>query len=142
MNSLRNSVRLIGRVGASPEIKQAGSSQVASVALATTETYKDKDGNKVNDTQWHSLSIWGKPAENFAKYVKKGDEVAIEGRLVNRNWTDKDGVKRYKTEILVTEFLMIGGKRDAAPSPEANESVPNHGPYGNGSSDASDDLPF
>lgn len=111
MNTLRNKVQLIGNLGQNPEVKELnGGKKVAKFSLATNETYKNKAGEKVTDTQWHNLVAWGKTAEIIEKYLKKGSEVAVEGKLLNRNYTDKEGVKRHVTEIQVSELLMLGGK--------------------------------
>lgn len=111
MNALRNKVQLIGNLGADPEIKNFdGGKKLVRLSIATNETYKNAKGEKVNDTQWHNVIAWGKNAEVIGKYLKKGSEVAVEGKLVNRNYTGKDGVKRYSTEIQVNEFLLLGKK--------------------------------
>ena len=111
MNTLRNKVQLIGNLGQNPEVKELnGGKKVAKFSLATNETYRNKAGEKVTDTQWHNLVAWGKTAEIIEKYLKKGSEVAIEGKLLNRNYTDKEGVKRYVTEIQVSDLLMLGKK--------------------------------
>ena len=111
MNTLRNKVQLIGNLGQNPEVKELnGGKKVAKFSLATNETYRNKAGEKVTDTQWHNLVAWGKTAEIIEKYLKKGSEVAVEGKLLNRNYTDKEGVKRYVAEIQVSELLMLGGK--------------------------------
>ncbi len=113
MNNLRNSVRLIGNLGMNPEVKEIGKDKkVAKFSLATKEVYKNEDGEKVSETQWHNLIAWGSQAKIAEKYLKKGNEIAIEGKLTSRNYTDKDGVKRYVTEIVVNEILMIGSKKD------------------------------
>lgn len=111
MNTLRNKVQLIGNLGQNPEVKELnGGKKVAKFSLATNETYRNKAGEKVTDTQWHNLVAWGKTADIIGKYLKKGSEVAVEGKLLNRSWTDKEGVKRYTTEIQVSDLLMLGGK--------------------------------
>jgi single-strand DNA-binding protein len=111
MNSLRNSVRLVGNLGADPEVKSFDNNkQMARFSLATTESYKNDKGEKVKETQWHNLVVWGTQAKFAGDYLKKGDEVAVEGRLTNRNWTDKEGNKRYMTEIVVNDFLKLGAK--------------------------------
>lgn len=111
MNTLRNKVQLIGNLGQNPEVKELnGGKKVAKFSLATNETYRNKAGEKITDTQWHNLVAWGKTAEIIEKYLKKGSEVAVEGKLLNRHYTDKEGVKRYVTEIQVSELLMLGGK--------------------------------
>ena len=111
MNALRNKVQLIGNLGNNPEVKSFdGGKKLAKMSIATNESYKNAKGEMVKETQWHNLIAWGKTAEIIEKHLKKGSEVAIEGKLINRNYTDKDGVKRYFTEIEVNELLMLGGK--------------------------------
>ena len=112
MNTLRNKVQLIGNLGQNPEVKELnGGKKVAKFSLATNETYRNKEGEKVTDTQWHNLVAWGKTADIIEKYLKEGSEIAVEGKLLNRNYTDKEGVKRYVTEIQVSDLLMLGGKK-------------------------------
>ena len=113
MNNLRNSVRLIGNLGMDPEVKEVGNNKkIATFSLATREVYKNEDGEKVTETQWHNLVAWGNQATLAEKYLKKGNEIAIEGKLTGRSYNDKEGVKRYITEIVVHEILMIGSKKD------------------------------
>ena len=113
MNNLRNSVRLIGNLGMNPEVKELGNNKkLAKFSIATTETYKNDEGEKVSDTQWHNVIAWGNQAKFAEKYMKKGNEIAIEGKLTSRSYSDKDGVKRYITEIVASEILMIGSKKD------------------------------
>ena len=113
MNTLKNSVQLIGNLGKDPQVKHLESGKVvANFSIATSETYKDKDGNKVEDTQWHNLKAWGRTAEVAEKYLKKGSKIAIEGKLVHNNYDDKDGNKRYFTEVVINELLMLGDKRE------------------------------
>ena len=110
---MRNKVTLIGNLGQNPEVKELdGGKKLAKFSLATNETYRNKAGEKVTDTQWHNLTVWGKTADIVEKYLKKGSEVAVEGKLLNRNYTDKEGVKRYVTEVQVSELVLLGGKRD------------------------------
>lgn len=111
MNALRNKVQLIGNLGMEPEIKTLESGKkLAKMSIATNESYKNSKGELIKETQWHNLIAWGKTAEIIEKYLKKGNEVAIEGKLVHRDYTDKEGQKRYVTEIEVNELLMLGGK--------------------------------
>jgi len=111
MNTLRNKVQLIGNLGKDPEIVNLESGKtLAKFSIATNESYKNAKGEKITDTQWHNIVAWGKTAEIVEKYVTKGKEVAIEGKLTTRTWDDKDGVKRYTTEIVCNELLMLGGK--------------------------------
>lgn len=114
MNTLRNKVQLIGKLGIDPEVKNIeGGRKLAKFSMATNEIYRNAKGEKVEETQWHRLIAWGKVAEIAEKYLAKGTEVAIEGKLVNNNYTDKDGNKRYSTEIVVQELLLIGAKATA-----------------------------
>ncbi|MDB4752179.1 single-stranded DNA-binding protein [Winogradskyella sp.] len=109
MNTLRNKVQLIGNLGNDPEIINLESGKtLAKFAIATNESYKNAQGEKVTDTQWHNIVAWGKTAEIVEKYVGKGKEVAIEGKLTTRSWEDKDGMKRYTTEVVCNELLMLG----------------------------------
>lgn len=111
MSNLRNSVRLIGFLGNAPEVKELSKTKkVARMSIATNDSYKNEKGEKVEETQWHSLVLWDKQADIAAKYLNKGSEVAIEGKLVSRNYTDKEGIKRYITEIIVSEMVMLGKK--------------------------------
>jgi len=112
MKTLRNKVQLIGNLGADPEVKELPEGKtVARLSLATSDTYKKASGEKVTETQWHNLVAWGKTAEIAGKYLKKGNRVAIEGRLVNRTYDDKKGIKRYITEIVINDLLMLGEKK-------------------------------
>ncbi|PJA10008.1 MAG: single-stranded DNA-binding protein [Flavobacteriales bacterium CG_4_10_14_0_2_um_filter_32_8] len=112
MNSLRNKVQLIGHLGNNPEIVNLEKgNKLAKFSIATNESYKNSKGETIKETQWHNLIAWGKTAEIIEKYLQKGNEVAIEGKLVNKNYDDKDGNKRYVTEIVVNELLMLGGKK-------------------------------
>lgn len=111
MNSIRNRVLLIGRLGAQPETKiLAGGQSMTRFNLATTENYRNNKGESITQTQWHSLVAWGKTAEIAAKYLEKGKEVAIEGKLVTRHYTDKNRTKHHITEVIVNDMLMIGPK--------------------------------
>ena len=111
MNNLRNKVQLIGHLGAAPTIKSFGSEKkLANFSLATKEVYYSKDGERITDTQWHNIVCWNKTAEIAEKYLDKGSEIAIEGKLTNESWEDKDGNKRYMTKVVVSELLMLGGK--------------------------------
>jgi len=111
MNTLRNKVSLIGRLGGQPEItKFESGSQVARISLATNESYKDKNGEWVDNTQWHTVVAWGKQVDRVSKILVKGTEVIVEGRLVNRSYETKAGEKRYSTEIEMSEFLVLSPK--------------------------------
>ncbi|MFV8374328.1 single-stranded DNA-binding protein [Flavobacterium sp. LB1P62] len=109
MNALRNKVQLIGHVGNDPEIKTFdGGKKLVNFTLATNESYKNDKGEKVEETQWHKLVAWGKTAEIIEKYVTKGKEIAIEGKLTHRSYDDKNGEKRYITEVVVNDVLLLG----------------------------------
>ena len=114
MNALKNKVQLIGNLGNAPEIKNTEKGRkLAKFSIATNETYYNAKGEKVVETQWHNLVAWGKVADVVEKYLSKGTEVAIEGKLMNNNYTDKDGNKRYSTEVQVHELLLLGSKPSA-----------------------------
>ena len=109
MNALKNKVQLIGNAGNNPEIKLfAGGKKLARLVIATNETFYNDKGEKVTDTQWHTVTAWGKTAEVIEKYVTKGKEVAIEGKLTHRSYDDKNGEKRYITEVVVSDVLLFG----------------------------------
>ncbi|WP_136466817.1 single-stranded DNA-binding protein [Flagellimonas onchidii] len=109
MNSLRNRVQLIGNLGNDPEmVVMENGNKLAKFSIATNETYKNGQGEKVTDTQWHNVVAWGKVAEIAENYLMKGKEVAIEGKLVSRSYENKDGEKRYITEIKCNELLLLG----------------------------------
>jgi single-strand DNA-binding protein len=111
MYALRNKVQLIGNLGGKPEVKMTESGKkMARFSVATNEAYRNAKGEKVVETQWHNLIAWGKVAEIVEKYLGKGSEVAVEGKLVNRSYTDKHGIKKYITEVQVSEVLMLGDK--------------------------------
>jgi single-strand DNA-binding protein len=111
MKNLRNTVSLIGNLGADPEVKVFDSGKKkARLSLATSDSYKNASGEKVEDTQWHTLVAWGKTADIAEKYLHKGSELAVEGKLTYRSYEDKSGETKYITEINVNEFVMLGKK--------------------------------
>jgi len=111
MNTLRNKVQLIGNLGNDPEIITLESGKkLAKFSLATNESYKDANGEKQTKTDWHNLVAWGKTADIIEKYVTKGKEIAIEGKLSTRSYETKEGENRYVTEVIVNELLMLGNK--------------------------------
>ena len=110
MQSIVNRVQLIGHLGMDPEVKNFENGKLVRVSIATDASYKDKDGKKVDDTHWHNLVIWNKTAELAESFFKKGSYVAIEGSLVTNSYEDKDGVKRYSTDVRVDHFLMLDKK--------------------------------
>tara|TARA_R110002012_G_scaffold322108_1_gene555950 strand:- start:69301 stop:69633 length:333 start_codon:yes stop_codon:yes gene_type:complete len=109
MNALRNSVQLIGNLGNDPEIvKLDGGAKLAKFSIATSDSYKNAKGEKVEDTQWHNIVAWGKTAEIVENFLTKGKQVAVEGKLVHRSYETKEGEKRYITEIKCNELMMLG----------------------------------
>lgn len=113
MNNLRNRVQLIGNLGLDPEVKTLeGGKKVAKFSLATSENFKNSEGQKVTDTTWHNIVAWNGIAELAGKYLKKGSQVAIEGRLSYRTYEDKAGVTKYFTEIIVNELMMLKPTKD------------------------------
>ena len=139
-----NKVLLIGHVGKDPEVKYTpGGKAIATFSLATNEVYKGKDGNQQERTEWHRIVTWDRRAEIMGEYLKKGQLVYLEGRLQTRSWDDKDGVKRYTTEIVATDVQFLGRKGEGGGGvgpdipPPGEDFVP---PAGGGSSD--EDLPF
>jgi len=109
MNAMKNKVQLIGHVGQEPEVKTFGEGKkVANITLATNDYYTNAKGEKVEDTQWHKVKAWGKVADVIEKYVTKGKEICIEGKLTYSDYLDKDGVKRYVTEVVANDILLLG----------------------------------
>jgi single-strand DNA-binding protein len=112
MNRINNTVNLIGNLGMDPEVKSLDSGKtLARFSLATSSFYKNAQGEKIKDAQWHNIVAWGKTAEIVEKFLKKGSKVAIEGRLNNRQYEGKDGEKKYITEIVVNELMMLNSKQ-------------------------------
>ena len=114
MYALKNKVQLIGFMGGNPEVKTTeNGKKLAKFSIATNENYRNGKGEKVTETIWHNLIAWGKVAEIVEKFLTKGSEVAIEGKLVNRSYEDKEGQKKYVTEIQVNELLLLSSKTPA-----------------------------
>ena len=111
MNALRNRVQLIGNLGNEPDIIITESGKkLARFSLATNETYKNSDEEKVTETQWHNIIAWNNLAEIIEKYVHKGHEIVVEGKLISRSYETKEGEKRYITEVVCNELLMLGNR--------------------------------
>ncbi|MDG1571225.1 single-stranded DNA-binding protein [Robiginitalea sp. M366] len=108
MNALRNKVQLIGNLGQDPEVSDLESGKMARFSVATNETYRNSKGEKVTDTQWHQVVTWGKTAEIVEQFLKKGREVALEGKLIHRHYDTDDGQRKYITEVKCTELLLLG----------------------------------
>jgi single-strand DNA-binding protein len=112
MYALKNKVQLIGVLGGNPEVKQTETGRkMATFSLATSESYRNTKGEKIIETQWHSLVAWGKIAEIVERYLRKGSEIAVEGKLITRSYTDKDGNRRHRTEVHVNELLLLSKKQ-------------------------------
>lgn len=138
-----NKVILIGNLGKDPEVKYLeGGVAVANFSIATTESYKDKTGKKVDQTEWHNIVLWRGLAEVAEKFLKKGMQVFIEGRLRTRSWQDKEGNKRYTTEIVGDNLTILGRKSDnnteAGNSSSGSEAIDTPA----SSNDSTNDLPF
>ena len=121
-----NKVILIGNLGKDPEVKTVGSDKVANFTLATNESYKDKEGNKVEQTEWHNIVMWRKLAELAEKYLTKGSQIYLEGKLKTRSWEDKDGNKKYMTEVQAFNMTFLGkatGAQTTAPEPQQADPV-------------------
>jgi single-strand DNA-binding protein len=109
MDSIKNKVTLIGHIGNAPEIRTFDNNKkMARMSVATNESYKNQKGERITETTWHNVIVWGTIANLAERLIKKGSEVAIEGKIVNRNYIDKDGNKRYFTEIQANEFVLLG----------------------------------
>lgn len=114
MFALKNKVQLIGNLGNAPEVRNTESGKkLVRFSVATNESYRNAKGEKVTETQWHNIIAWGTIADIAEKFLTKGSEIALEGKLVNRNYMDKEGNKKYVTEIQANELLMLGGKHAA-----------------------------
>ena len=122
MNALRNKVQLIGHLGNAPESRNTESGKkLVKFSVATNEIYRNARGEKVKETQWHNLVAWGKVADIIEKYLNKGSEVAVEGKLITRNYADKEGNRRYITEIQVSEILLLSNNKQRTQSNEDKE---------------------
>lgn len=109
MNALKNKVQLIGYVGQDPEIKNLDTGKkLANLTIATNESYKNEKGDKVEKTEWHKVVAWGATAEIIEKFVTKGIQIALEGKLTHRTYDDKNGEKKYITEVQAHEILLLG----------------------------------
>ena len=110
MRNLKNQVQLIGHLGADPEFSEFSTGNKATMSIATSETYKNKSGEKVTDTQWHHVVAWNGNAKYAKSYLTKGTEVMVQGKLVNRSYEDKTGTTRYITEVVVDQMLILTKK--------------------------------
>ncbi len=138
-----NKVILIGNLGKDPELRYTpGGQAVASFSLATSEKWRDKDGVMQDKTEWHNIVVWGRQAEIAKEYLAKGRPVYLEGRIQTRSWDDKDGNKRYTTEIVVQRMQFLGGRDQAGSGGGTGEGKPPEPPPANDISGEDDDLPF
>jgi len=144
-----NKVILVGNLGADPEIRYtSGGTAVANLRLATTETWTDKTGERTERTEWHRVILWGKTAETASQYLTKGKQVYIEGRLQTREWQDKDGNKKFTTEISANTMLMLGKGDSPGAQPggrmQNQAAAPEYAgmPEDGGAPSPEDDLPF
>lgn len=149
-----NQVIVLGNLGQDPELRYTQSQEpVATMSIATSEEWTDKNGEKKENTEWHRVVVWGKQAENCAKYLAKGHKAFVQGRLQTRSWDDKDGIKRYTTEIVAQRVQFLGAPQGSGARPPHPGSQQN-APAGNGSgtpppasgaptgSEGVDDIPF
>jgi single-strand DNA-binding protein len=140
-----NKAILLGNLGKDPEIRNLESgAKVATFSLATNRSYKAQDGRKIEETEWHNIVLWGPQADLAEKFLTKGKQVFIEGRIRTRQWDDKEGIKRYTTEIVGENITFLGGGRDQRedPPPHTDEDVSPEKTAVKNTADESDDLPF
>jgi len=137
-----NKVTIIGRLGQDPELKyMPNGNAVCNLSIATSESWKDKNGDKQEKTEWHRLVIFGKGAEVLNQYCKKGSQLYVEGKLQTRSWEDKSGTKKYMTEIVISDFKFMSSSNASKPNTSGESQEADHQPV----SDAaytSDDIPF
>lgn len=140
-----NKVIIIGNLGKDPEVRyMPNGDAVTNITVATTEAWKDKNGDKQEKTEWHRITFYRKLAEIAGEYLKKGAQVYVEGKLETKKWTDKQGVERYTTEIIASDMRMLGSKPGGGNrETEDTESKPRKPvPAGTGFDDMDDDIPF
>ncbi len=143
-----NKVILVGNLGKDPEVRHLeNGAAVANFSIATSESYKDKNGERQTQTEWHNIVLWRGLAEIAEKYLRKGNQVYIEGKLRTRSWDDKDGVTRYTTEVVGDQMTMLGSKSDNAQNNDNSQRQAESATHTETetqieSADESDDLPF
>lgn len=141
-----NKVILVGNLGKDPEVRHLDNGRaVANFPLATSETYKNKQGERVTNTEWHNVVLWTPLAEIAERFLKKGGQVYIEGKITTRSWDDQDGNKRYTTEVVGREITLLGSKEggnSGASDSGNNASNTSESPVSNIPEDDTDDLPF
>ncbi len=141
-----NKVILVGNLGKDPEVRHLeNGTAVANFPIATSESYKDRDGNRIDQTEWHNVVVWRKLAEIAESYLKKGSQIYLEGKLRTRSWDDPQGNKRYTTEVVADTFTMLG-KREEGQGMQGgtNYNTPStpQPPVSNNTVEEEDDLPF
>ncbi len=139
-----NKAIIVGNLGRDAEVRYTpGGTAVANISVATTETWNDKSGQRQEKTEWHRVAIWGKTAEAIGEYLTKGRQVYVEGRIETRQWDDKDGQKRYTTEIRSDRVVLLGGRGDG-PDHAASTPKPSTGggPASGPPELTEDDIPF
>lgn len=139
-----NKILLIGNVGQTPQIRTVGDSKVAQFNLATTERFKGKDGQMREETEWHNVSVWGKLAEVIEKYVDKGSQLYVEGRIKTEKFKGNDGTDKYVTRIVASTLQLLGSKKDSqsAPQSPAPQQKPKTTPLPSAGDYDDNDLPF
>lgn len=137
-----NKVIVVGNLGSDPELKYTpGGAAVCEFSIATSESWNDKQGQKQEKTEWHRIKVWGKRAETVAKYLSKGRQAYVEGRLETRSW-DKDGIKHYRTEIIANDVQFLGGKGGGERNDSRRDDPPAPPPYEPSGGGVDDDIPF
>ena len=141
-----NKVILVGNLGKDPEVRHLDNGRaVANFSMATSETYKNRQGERVTNTEWHNVVLWTPLAEIAEKFLRKGNQVYIEGKLTTRSWDDQDGNKRYTTEVVGREMTLLGSREDSAggaPVAATPAAAPAQSPVSSIPEDDTDDLPF
>lgn len=137
-----NRVMLLGNLGADPELRMtAGGQAVLNLRLATTESYLDKNKTRQERTEWHSVTLWGKRGEGLSRILRKGDRLFIEGGIRTSSYDDREGVKRYKTEVVASNVILSGSKNASRPAP-MDDAEPITGPGVGQAAEYDDDIPF
>ena len=137
-----NKILLIGNVGQTPQVRTVGDTKVASFTLATTERYRGKDGNVREETEWHNIAVWGKLADVVEKYVDKGTQLYVEGRIKTEKYTDAQGVEKYAVKVIASSLQLLG-KKEGGSAPAAQQTAQRTTPIVDGVVEPDDlDLPF
>ena len=137
-----NKVMLIGRVGQDPQVRQVGDNKVASFTLATSEKYRDRNGEVKEQTEWHNIVIWGKMAETAEKYVTKGLQLYVEGKIKTEKYAAKDGTEKFITRIMANSIQLLGGKKENAEQQRFDPHAAHTTPIVDDLPEGDDGLPF